>query len=401
MAKNKWRGGTTAVVQVIDVTPATIESTDVFKIDASDDLGNSYQITFTATDTTVQNVVEGLKAAVDAASAAGYAPWNNITASEDDTKLTLTAGTAGKPFYLTCTTVDGGGADTQTLTPSTITASAGPEDYNTALNWSLDAVPVTTNEVIIPVNAANNIVYGLDQSSVLLASFARTKGCTKTIGNANAPLQIDADAVHLAGTGLAFIEISNPTSDVVITEAGGGGNGVYGTNITGSEIETIVVDLTSSQSVGIATQVGEAADPDDILISGGGTVVVGAGVTGAPNIEHMGSGTVESYCAVDAVNTKGTYKQHDGAIAALTIIAGQTTYNSDDAATTIILNSGAHLTMGPSAANPTTVRIRGKGWTLNDIHGRITSKHNFDGCSPGDGRMNTAPTKGWTPSAVA
>jgi len=407
MGANNWLGGAKAIAQATDFTPADIEVDDVFKITLSDDQNESHEISFTATAVTVKNVVEGLKAAADSAKAAGMEPWTKVTASEDDTKLTLTANTAGIPFYYTTATVNGGAVDDQTLTPSVATANSGPNDYNVTDNWSLEAIPVNGDDVRIPSHVTDSILYGLDQHTVLLSSFRREEGCTVAIGSVNQPLHIDADTVVLAGTGQAFIKIDNPTSDVIVTESGGSSGGAYGTNLTGAGIAKLTVELDdSSQTLGIAALAGETATVTAIAISGDGEVVVGSGVTkvggGDVTIIDLVSGTLETHCAVATVNTGGTYTHHSGAIStSLNITGGQTTYNSSGTPAQIILNAGATLTMGPSAANPTTFRIRGSSWTINDRFGRITSQWNFDFCSPGDGLMKVAKNKGWTPSAVA
>jgi len=107
----------TAVVQIVDVTPANVEVDDVFTILA----GGVAVATYTAVAATVQDVVEGLQLAweTDKAAVAAANPsisWvADVTATEDDTKVILT-GDSAFFFAVTGTAVDGGGTDTQTIT---------------------------------------------------------------------------------------------------------------------------------------------------------------------------------------------------------------------------------------------------------------------------------------------
>ena len=174
-------GTANAVAQITHVTPANVEVDDVFEITLSNDAGESYEITFTATAATVQNVVEGLKAAADAAKAAGSDPWDDVTATEDDTKLIVTASTAGMPFTTVTSTTDGGGNDTQTLVASVSTANSGPNDWNTAANWSSGAVPVNADNVYLEHNSVS-ILYGLDQSAVSLGKLVISQSYEGKLG---------------------------------------------------------------------------------------------------------------------------------------------------------------------------------------------------------------------------
>jgi len=323
---NKWIGGAREVAQVTDVTPANVEVGDVFKIDASDDLGHSYEITYTASAASVKDVEEGLKAAADAASSAGYAPWTDIAASEDDTILTLTASTAGKPFYVSCSTTDGGGNDTQALTPATATANSGPNDINTPDNWSLGTVPVATNEVVIPCESdvTDDLLYGLDQSSVALASWTKEEGCALVVGCDNAPLKIDADNVTISGTEATYINVANSTGAVTVRSASE-------TYLTGSSNTTLRVSLDTGNVLKVAMQAGQSDSYTDIKIDGSGTVYIGSGVT-VTHIYIAGDGVVHNYAGCTTLTKSGTMSEDP------------TLYHEQGAITTVIDNRGTtHL----------------------------------------------------------
>jgi len=99
------------VAHVLSATPANVEIDDVFTLL----LGGVAVATYIAVAATVKDVVEGLQLAWEAGKAA-VPGAEDITATEDDLKVTLTADRIGVPFVVTATAVDGGGADTQTLT---------------------------------------------------------------------------------------------------------------------------------------------------------------------------------------------------------------------------------------------------------------------------------------------
>ncbi len=176
MATNRAIFQATPVAQVNTFTPGgTIETGDLFILTLTALDGTTEVITFAATATTVANVVTGLKAAWDASSVATAA----ATASDDTTHLTLTAVTAGTAFSVvqTTTEADGGAADAQTFATASVTANAGPKNYNDTANWSLGVVPVATDDVIIEGDAVNyEFLYGLDQSAGGTYNSLRTSG---------------------------------------------------------------------------------------------------------------------------------------------------------------------------------------------------------------------------------
>lgn len=149
-----WVGTADAVAQVDTATPANVEVDDIFylKVDGTT------MATFTATAATVANVTDGLTTAWNAAT---HPYATAITATDSTTHVTLTADTPGCPFTVTADEANGGGTDDQTLTMATPTANSGPNDWDTAANWSGGAVPVLDDVVWIADNDVN-ICWNLD-----------------------------------------------------------------------------------------------------------------------------------------------------------------------------------------------------------------------------------------------
>ncbi len=175
-----FTGDAPAIIEVQKATVGgTIEATDVFTLTI-----NGKSISFTATTTTIAHVVAGLVAAWNGSTIPEFA---EITAADASPDVTLTANVSARPFTVTADTTDGGGADTQTLVVSTVTAGTGPYHYDDVDNWVDEdgapspAIPVATDTVWL-MDSAVDIRYGLDQSAVTLAALHIMKSYTGMVG---------------------------------------------------------------------------------------------------------------------------------------------------------------------------------------------------------------------------
>lgn len=163
MADIRWVGGAAAVAQIDTVTPANVEIGDIFTITVTGENGDTNAIAFTATAATVANVVAGLVAAWNASTHYLCTP---VTAADvSTTHLTLTADSAGVPFYVAAAATNvGGGVNNQTLTRAASTANSGPYDFATAANWDTGAVPGASALQSIIIEDAT-ILYGLNRTA--------------------------------------------------------------------------------------------------------------------------------------------------------------------------------------------------------------------------------------------
>lgn len=168
VATQIWLGGAQKVAQVNTVTP-TAANNAVYTITI-----NSKTVTYTADGSaTVAEITAGL---VTAFRASTEPEFQEVTATDSTTYVTLTAATPGKPFTQTSSSTAG------SLLTATATASAGPNHWGTAANWSTGSVPVDADDVII--GAGNvSILWDLDQSTIDLASFTVMAAYTGQIGN--------------------------------------------------------------------------------------------------------------------------------------------------------------------------------------------------------------------------
>jgi hypothetical protein len=110
------------IQQVDTATPANVEVDDIFSLIVALDAGGTDQIDYTATNTSISTVCANLASKWNLEAGAEFA---RVTAQSLGSHVRLTADTAGEPFTVTATAVDGGaGADTQTLTMATTTANS-------------------------------------------------------------------------------------------------------------------------------------------------------------------------------------------------------------------------------------------------------------------------------------
>jgi hypothetical protein len=383
MAKNVFLGTAPAVAQVTNVTPGTVEAGDIFRITLSDDAGHSYQIAFTSAGTTVAGVTAGLLAAANVAKAAGLSPWTLVTAADIGTALTITAMTAGVPFTATCSTVNGGANNTQTLVATVGTASSGPSDAGIAANWSLGAIPVATNEMYLE-NCAVDLLYGLDFSAVGLNSFNVAQTFTGKIGQA-------------AVAGAGYLKINTPLADIGYHFAGGTPSGsgrvkldfgsataaaitVHNSASSPAETNRPVVRLLAANAatvlnvrkgkVGIAcespteTSTLSAINESYVAsVASDAELTIGAGVTLTTLTKTGGKATLLC-AATNVINRAGDLlTSGTGAITTLTVEGGTVTSNATGTITTLNADGGQiDFTKSTSARTLTTLAAR-KGST--------------------------------------
>lgn len=325
MSDIRWTGEAEAVAQVDTFTPASVEVGDVFTLTITWWDGTSTSVSFTATAATVANVTAGLTAAWNDST---HALCTAITAEDNETDMTLTADTAGVPFSVAASTTDGGGTDDQTLSRAATTASAGPSHWDSVDNWDGGAVPDGAHNVYID-NASDDIIYGLDQSSITtLTSLNIGKSFTGKIGYNGASgysgtyLQIKATTVNIgdhsgtgspAGSGRIMLDTGSTTSTININDSAS-----TGTDSNKPPIRILANDGSTVLNirkgiVGVAYESGETSTLSAINISyntnktSDAKVYIKSGVT-LTTLDKIG-GECELSCAATTVtNEAGTLK---------------------------------------------------------------------------------------------
>lgn len=171
MSTNIFRGDAPAVSQVSTLTITANDSGSTYAITVSNRIISCVgQASTTATASYLNSLVASFQPS--------YAEFNELTLTyASDNVVTFGATTPGLPFVLTSSVSGGTGAASLVA----VTLSAGPNDWSTAANWSLGAIPANTDDVVI-ANTATDILYGLAQSGVALTSLTIASTYTGKIG---------------------------------------------------------------------------------------------------------------------------------------------------------------------------------------------------------------------------
>lgn len=354
MATVRFRGDAPAVAQVNTVTPASVTSGNTFTCTI-----NSKAITVTATAATVANVTGLMTTAINASD---IAEFEEITATDSTTHVTLTANTAGKPFTQTSSSADGSGSAGHSFVTATTTSSSGPNHWGTAANWSGGAVPVNSDDVYIE-NTDVDLLYDMNQSSVTLTSLNIAASYTGRIGLPDydeegdyyeyktKPLTIMSTTVNVGygdGSGSSRIRLSLGNNTTTLNVNGTGSpsdSAIPSLTVAGHASATYTVNITQG-SVGFANNVSEVCVLGTVRLGNEGnttgdvSVLFGSGCT-ITTIE-MSGGAAQSYAGVTTLNmVDGDWHHYSGAITTGNIDGGTLTYESTSTITTLRVGTGA------------------------------------------------------------
>jgi hypothetical protein len=342
MAIVRWRGDAPAVNQESRATPANVEVGDIFELSI-----NGKTVRYAAAAATVADVTAGLTAAWNASTVPEHA---EITASDQTTHVRLIADKPGVPFTISANTVDGGGNNNQTLTVTTPVAASGPNDWNTAANWSTGSVPAAGDDVYVE-NTASSILYGINQTGLTLASLNVAQSFTGAIGlptnNAGGYVEY-RDQYLVIGAGRVVIgQGDGPGSGRIKLDTGAGpttldlvnsGNpsdlAGFAVHWKGTHASNVI--NVSKGSLGIAVEADQAATVNVLRVGyrnsviGDATVYCGSG-TMLTTLEQSGGQVTLTSGVATVDKTAGELTMLDGAITTLRLDGGWVHYQSTGA----------------------------------------------------------------------
>lgn len=355
MALNVWMGGTSAVAMVTTTQITAYDAATTYKLTLTDDNGNTEIISQVGTGGTVNTTATALAAAWNASTDPRVA---KVTASAATDTVTLTADTAGRPYSVASSVTGGTGTIGST---TTTTASAGPNDYGVADNWSLGAAPVATNDVLIPVGAPA-ILYSLNQSTVAIGAFTRQVGHTTAIGRIEFGfyyhLRIDPDSLSdEGGSSLTMYDIGTAAIAPSIKNTGSPTTGYQGVYLKGSAMSAVNVQ---AGTVGIGTEEDDAT-----------TEVTTINVSGSTSIITVGDGVSDvDDSTIDAVNLYSSATCYNKAAVA-TVTCNDSTYHQQVGNWTTLNAYGQKSRVYPNATGTyATTRISGGAKLLNTLDQR-------------------------------
>ena len=247
---NRWLGGATAVAQVrtTTITGAASGSTITTRITLED--GSHQEVVTTMTSSTLADQAVIYKNTLDASSLSEFA---RLLYTVDGTAVTITAGTAGRPFNMSISGTTGSASVSNTAT----TANAGPNDWNTTANWSQGSIP-TADDIVYFTSGSNDVLYGLNQSGIFLDQMIIGPGYNGNIGTNDAPLQINCDAggekgMTLGGSG-RYYNIKGDIENVFVTKNSGTlklANKFQKVYLSGNQVAgQITIDVSSTDNGG-------------------------------------------------------------------------------------------------------------------------------------------------------
>jgi hypothetical protein len=335
---NAFIGGGSPVAQVSTYTFAgTWTASDVITFA----LGTS-RWTFTTGSSVIATFLASLQAAFAALSSSVYPELTEMIASNTSSTFVLTAINAGTPFGpLTISTNSASGTigGSSSSTGTTTVASAGPNDWSTAQNWSLGVLPVSGDVAVVDLDGAA-INFGLDQHLVSLLELRIVyrdgqSGLLAQNPNGypeyrNTYLKIGAATGTINSEQSQMTKVDFGSSAVTCTVSGSGTTGLDGQNVPAVLLKGSNATFNVSKGVvGIAYFAGETATAN--------TLTVGqqtGGATDATVITGYG-------CTVTAANVQnGTVTIWNPAGTTLTMLAGNVTLNGTGAPAQLTIGGG-------------------------------------------------------------
>jgi hypothetical protein len=372
MATVIWRGDAQAVAQVVTVAILIADPLTTFKVTI-----NGKTVSALGVGVSTANTAAALQAALAASTLAEFL---EITWTVNASTITGTAVTKGLPFTATSSASGGAG----TIGAVTVaTASAGPNDWSTPGNWSAGAVPVNGDDVVLQ-NSTVDILYGLDQSAVTLATMTRYMSYTGKIGLPQYTtgtssyyeyrpryLKIGATATTLgrgdgSGGGRCQIDFGAVATTCNVEGAGpGADSGLPAITLNGSNAAN-VLNITQG-SIGLAIDAGATAQFPVIRI--------GSELSPATDVTF----TAGAGCTLGAITQSGGVATVASNVTTWTKTAGASV-NLAGTIGTITADGGTHYWQSNGAI--TTALFRGDGTALDcsrDIRARTLTNATFTG----------------------
>ncbi|TXH59103.1 MAG: hypothetical protein E6Q97_00580 [Desulfurellales bacterium] len=395
MAVNYWlnrQQTEVAQVKTFAITADSSGNTAVWTFTMTLDDGSTATVTYTEDGSpTTTEIATGL---YNAWNASTHPAISRITATNPVAgTVVLTADTAGVPFSVALSDSDDG-----THTETNTTANVGNNDYGTAGNWSLNAVPASTNDVVISAPASGGectaIKYGLNQSAVDIATFRVTPDYNADIGRVEDGrvfyLRIDPDTVdYRSASNFAALDIGSANISPYIECNGFPSTGRHALYIKGSNIATLEV---KKGNVGVAVQTGDTATVATILCAflsnaqGDVQLKIGSGVTlttltqsggqcdlgcAATTVSVSPDGvlTTSGTGAITTLNLNGTaYPNSTGTITTINLYAGVLDFRRDRSGRTVTtLNILPREQQGPTVYNTAAITFTNRPVMPTDV----------------------------------
>lgn len=407
MATLYWRGTSGTLAQVATAAITGYDAGTTYKITIGDLVAS--QVGTGGTAITTATAFVAVLNAITAYPQFTAITWSNVGGTS--ATITATADTAGMPFVFS-TSVTGGAGTFGAYTVST--ASAGPNDWSTAYNWSTSTVPVNGDDVIIEDNSVP-ILWGLDQSAVTLTSLRIKKTYTGKIGlnrlvfatNAAGTttdtawteyrsiyLSISATTINIgenfgpsspAGSGRIMLNTGTTAATIIIhsTAQTPSETGKQAVRLKANVNTTDIFVRSAPGGVGIATDApGETSTVRKISVDDLTTtsrVTTGPGVTHTTWYQDGGQNVQQAAATVTTSTVNGGTLQTEGAFTTTTLnqTGGTVTQNATGTAITAANIYGGTLDFtGSNQARTVTTLTVYRGATVRGLNSSIITLTN-------------------------
>jgi len=383
MADIFWEGGADPVAQVSTGTIASVDGTPA---------DNTFFVTIGGVaisavgDTNVATTATALRAALNAST---HPYFSTITWSGSAGSIIGTADTAGVPFTAAITETGSGSGSIGAF--STGTASAGPNDWSSAANWSGKAVPGASDNVYI--TGGPSICWGLATSGTKAST---TIGQTYTgkigLDTRNFATNADASSVSTAAPEYRQAYLQPTTTLLNIGEHVGPGKPTGSSRLmidtAGISTTTIIYNTakTASETTMAPLRMIASSSASDTEVRGG---IVGIGIdqwTEAPQIDNLlvSGGQVYARCRIDEAKVSGgtvVLHQLTGALTTLEVSDGTVTTEGTQAVTTLRVEGGT--VFGNSSGTIGTANMQGGTLDMSQakVARTITALNLLEACS--------------------
>lgn len=367
-------------------------------------------VSFTSTAATVANVTAGLLDAIDDSN---LLEFSELTVTDNTTNLTLTAKEAGKPFTQSSSAAQGAGSAGMSLTTTTTTASSGPNDYSIVGNWSLNALPSSTDDVVLD-DSTIAILYNLPAAFVTVNSFTRTGSYTGNVGLAvydpvgyyqyrERYWKINPTTMTLgepggSGPGRELYDLKTYSATINIFSCGSPVDPNYPAAVFQNTGTTTALNILQGE-VGAAIDEGSTSTIQNITIGNNGNLnsdvilTLGSGVTQSGTVTQYG-GLLYSEANLVTVNVVAGTVQLNNSVTVTTLNANRGSsvlYYSNGTITTLFLSQSVLDNTRDQRAKTITNTSVAQGFSINDPGGRITFTNGIaltDGTAISDGTLD-------------
>lgn len=381
MATRRWKGGAAAIAQVNTHTiGGTAANGQVYTVTI-----NGRDVAYTASGSDTNDTIASALQALLAVST--FPEFREVAWSVNGTVITGTASVAGRPF-----TATSGATGTGTFVAATPTACTGPNYWSNSANWLEGAVPVDSDDVTI--DGGPSILYGLDQSSVLLTSLRIGSAflSTSEIGlpnntSPNSPsngypeyrdqrLKIGATALTIETSSRRIrLDLGTDQTTATVLSTGTPPNqNEMPLDIIGTHASNVLRVLRGQ--VGVAYTAGDTAQFNTIEVSyrtqptGDAVVRLGSGLTLATLLQSGGQVAVDGSVTTVTKESGALTRTGSGTVGTLGNYGGDVV---DEGTGTItqMNNSGGYYRRGLAALTVTNATLYG-GSSTEDENGTIT-----------------------------